>query len=931
MKKIVVVALITLLAFSTLSLYKAETAAQQVTPVISNPEVLPSVGIAGRDTFMIKANYSDYIGQFYPDWRASAVGSVEEPSQMVVNDPHTFFEAVGGTGFDYASSMTQPVEGKPFAVTGFWDYYGVFDAFIGEFNSSGGLNWARGLGDGKTGGRHCDTGTSVVETSDGEFVITGETYLGTGGDGDLLLAKFKSNGDLDWAYAYGGAGWDRGCSVIQASNGDLVVTGVTTSFGAGGWDVLLAKFDSNGVLLWARALGRSGNEVGLSVIEDGNGDLVVTGWTTSFGNNMDVLLAKFHSDGGFAWAEAFGGSGADVGNSVVGGKIGNCDFGTDIYVTGYTSSFGVGCADLFVAKFDSGGNLAWIRTIGGTSDDIGCSLTLTFPVTLLASPMQIVVTGLTKSFGPGDEDVLVAAFDSAGNFKWARSFGGPSNDGCFSVKQALITLPFPFGDVPGVRLFLAGYTYSWGEYPEDILLASLDPYGDTYPPVNVIQPLGTCPALPPPNSFSPTDSTNISTLLLPQITLSNPAYPLNLNTNIFVTTVRKPPLVEYTDVGDTTKPVAFSFAIITDNHLHLPLLTQDVDWIKSNMAAEDIKFVMDLGDLTDQTNATGGRYNCIPANLLSVKAELDTLQPTVFYVPIIGNHDVWYYDNPSGGTSTDPNQPWFTKRPEEIFNQVFLPQYNYLSTILSSSWTKEPTPVPGKPPDAPGSVDNYFQNFAFDYMGYHFICLDWVSRDDVYTGSADGSGTGWPDLQQWASGGTLDWFTSHLASYVANNPSSAENVLIFAHHPLSYGVSGLSDGLLGMPLAFHTTNYTTLVNYLKTYKTNVDMWFSGHLHIPLEEDITSDTTNNQGSIILQTVGTAGVSPWAPSPINQNPYAPALRIVRVHSASKGVGGIVVSINKFELLAPYIGLASTIMIATVATAICVKRVRRRKEKQ
>jgi hypothetical protein len=45
----------------------------------------------------------------------------------------------------------------------------------------------------------------------------------------------------------------------------------------------------------------------------------------------------------------------------------------------------------------------------------------------------------------------------------------------------------------------------------------------------------------------------------------------------------------------------------------------------------------------------------------------------------------------------------------------------------------------------------------------------------------------------------------------------------------------------------------------------------------------------------------------------------------------VGGIVVPVNKFGLLAPYIGLASTILVATAATAIYVKRVKRRKEKQ
>jgi len=45
----------------------------------------------------------------------------------------------------------------------------------------------------------------------------------------------------------------------------------------------------------------------------------------------------------------------------------------------------------------------------------------------------------------------------------------------------------------------------------------------------------------------------------------------------------------------------------------------------------------------------------------------------------------------------------------------------------------------------------------------------------------------------------------------------------------------------------------------------------------------------------------------------------------------VGGVVVPVDKSGLLAPYIGLASTILVATVASAIYVKRVKHRKEKQ
>jgi hypothetical protein len=59
------------------------------------------------------------------------------------------------------------------------------------------------------------------------------------------------------------------------------------------------------------------------------------------------------------------------------------------------------------------------------------------------------------------------------------------------------------------------------------------------------------------------------------------------------------------------------------------------------------------------------------------------------------------------------------------------------------------------------------------------------------------------------------------------------------------------------------------------------------------------------------------------------YVPECRYV--YYVSSGVGGVVIPVDKFGLLAPYIGLASTIIAATVATAVYIKRVKRRKEKQ
>ena len=96
----------------------------------------------------------------------------------------------------------------------------------------------------------------------------------------------------------------------------------------------------------------------------------------------------------------------------------------------------------------------------------------------------------------------------------------------------------------------------------------------------------------------------------------------------------------------------------------------------------------------------------------------------------------------------------------------------------------------------------------------------------------------------------------------------------------------------------------------------------------------TDTTNANGQALFSwastTVGTDKINATAP-----NPFIPGATIFDDKATKTwtglSVGGVVVPVDKFGLLAPYIGLASTTAIGAVATAVYVKRGKRRKEKQ
>jgi len=118
---------------------------------------------------------------------------------------------------------------------------------------------------------------------------------------------------------------------------------------------------------FVKTLGGTSEDMGLSVIQTSDGGLLVTGWTNSYGG-VDLLLAKFDGSGSLLWTRTLGGNSVDYGYSVVEISDGG------LVVTGYTDSYGAGSYDLLLAKFDGSGNHLWTKTLGGTSEDKGCSV-----------------------------------------------------------------------------------------------------------------------------------------------------------------------------------------------------------------------------------------------------------------------------------------------------------------------------------------------------------------------------------------------------------------------------------------------------------------------------------------------------------------------------------------------------------------------------
>jgi len=222
----------------------------------------------------------------------------------------------------------------------------------GSFAADG-LLWARTIG-----GFGPDGGRSVAATADGGYLVTGYTFSHGTGDSDVLVVKTDPLGKAIWSKSFGGAGTEYGFSGIQLKDGYLV-TGYTTSFGAGSRDVYAAKLDPGGKEIWTRTYGGAGWDVGMAAAEAGDGGYVMAGYTSSFGNGEeDVLMIRADAQGRQLWTRTYGGSRSEIAHSVLRTSDGG-------YLIGASSgSHGGGNSDYWVVRTDAEGGELWARSYG---------------------------------------------------------------------------------------------------------------------------------------------------------------------------------------------------------------------------------------------------------------------------------------------------------------------------------------------------------------------------------------------------------------------------------------------------------------------------------------------------------------------------------------------------------------------------------------
>jgi len=195
----------------------------------------------------------------------------------------------GRSEYDDGSSGQQTSD-DGYIITGQTQSYGDYggDVWLIKTDESGDTLWTRTFG-----GSSRDYGFSVYQTSDGGYIIAGYTESYGAGEYDVCFIKTDASGEELWTKTFGGSDQDVGRSVQQTSDGGYIITGYTKSLGAGERDVWLIKTDASGDSLWTKTFGGSDNDDGHSVQQTSDEGYIITGYTTSYGaGEGDVWLIR---------------------------------------------------------------------------------------------------------------------------------------------------------------------------------------------------------------------------------------------------------------------------------------------------------------------------------------------------------------------------------------------------------------------------------------------------------------------------------------------------------------------------------------------------------------------------------------------------------------------------------------------------------------
>ncbi|MFN0203389.1 MAG: T9SS C-terminal target domain-containing protein [Bacteroidia bacterium] len=252
---------------------------------------------------------------------------------------------------------------------------------------------------------------------------------------------------VQWEKALGGTGDDKAFSIHHTADKGYIVAGYSTSLDKdvksnhGDYDMWVLKLDSIGTIQWQKSLGGSSRDEATAITQTLDGHYILVGSTFSTDGDIkdnhgsfDIWAVKMNATGNIIWQRCLGGSSIDEATDVQVTRDGGC------IISGFTKSTNGnvgnnhGLYDFWLVKLSSTGNLEWEKSFGGSSDDKCYSIKTTMEG-------GFIVAGHTKSIdgdisnNHGGFDAWLVCLTKDGDIKWEKTLGGTEDDGALSIEQ----------------------------------------------------------------------------------------------------------------------------------------------------------------------------------------------------------------------------------------------------------------------------------------------------------------------------------------------------------------------------------------------------------------------------------------------------------------------------------------------------------------
>ncbi|HEX9981153.1 MAG TPA: T9SS type A sorting domain-containing protein [Flavobacterium sp.] len=381
-------------------------------------------------------------------WQDVAGGSNTDMFRSVITTSDGHYVTVGSTDSNDGDIL---------------NHHGEFDVLLFKYDQTGNLLWKKTFG-----GTGQDNGTSVRQTLDGGFIICGDSES-TDGDAavthtstDYWIIKTDASGTLEWQKSFGGSGYDIATDIRQTSDGGYIVIGESRSNSGdvashyGNEDIWILKLDSAGTLLWQKNYGGNGEDGPRTILQTPDGGYIFSSYTNSCAQdivglhdpygctgaftNRDYWIVKLNASGNIVWKTTLGTDGNDsvsdspesLAMTSDGGYI-VCGTTNPVWASG-------GDFDFKIYKLSSAGAVEWEKDYGGIYNDRAYAVVQT-------ADGGYVISGATNSNGGDvsgnhsqyygsigyDSDFWIIKTDAAGTLQWQKCYGGQGSETPYSM------------------------------------------------------------------------------------------------------------------------------------------------------------------------------------------------------------------------------------------------------------------------------------------------------------------------------------------------------------------------------------------------------------------------------------------------------------------------------------------------------------------